>query len=173
LDVEGMHYTVAVMRECLRLQSASVRISREATKDDVLPLHKPIVTQSGKTINELPIPKGTRLFIATQGYHVNSDVWGDDSNEFKPERWLVNRDTTGLFGNVLTFSSGIRSCPGRKFAFVEMQAIMVALIANFEMRIPAHVKRVIRHRSIAMVPMLEDKLDQGVQLPVEISLVAQ
>lgn len=87
LDFESMHYTVAVLRvrnlfwpyfmtidnrfqECLRTQSASVRISREVIKDDVLPLHKPITTLSGRVINEIPIAKGTRLYIATQGYHL-------------------------------------------------------------------------------------------------------
>lgn len=86
LDFESMHYTVAVLRvsvcvltahglltrlqECLRTQSASVRISREVIKDDVLPLHKPLTTLSGRVINEIPIAKGTRLYIATQGYHL-------------------------------------------------------------------------------------------------------
>lgn len=45
-------------------------VRREAVKDDVLPLSDPIVTTSGEVINELPIAKGTRVWLSVPGYHM-------------------------------------------------------------------------------------------------------
>jgi len=52
------------------MQCIIISIGREVIKDDVLPLSQPIVTKSGKVINELPIPKGTRLLMSMHGYHM-------------------------------------------------------------------------------------------------------
>lgn len=45
-------------------------VRREAVNDDVLPLSDPIVTASGKVINEIPIAKGTRVWLSVPGYHM-------------------------------------------------------------------------------------------------------
>jgi len=169
LDLDSLHYTDAVIRESFRHSSIIVDVRRQATKDDVLPLSKPITTLSGKVIHELPIPKGTYLFIAVQGYHMDPDIWGDDVLEFNPERWFGRKDAMGLLGNFLTFSSGIRSCPGRRFSFVEMQVFLVSLLSNFEFSIPKEAKRVVRYRSFAMFPMAEGEMERGPYLPIKIS----
>lgn len=55
-------------------------------------------------------------------------IWGPDAKEFKPERWLNNRE--GLtakakeiqgYHHILTFVDGPRICLGRVFAFTEMK----------------------------------------------------
>jgi len=169
LDLDSLHYTDAVVRESFRYSSIIVDVRRQATRDDVLPLSKPITTLSGKVIHELPIPKGTYLFIAVQGYHMDPEIWGDDVLEFKPERWLNRKDAMGILGNFLTFSSGIRSCPGRRFSFVEMQVFLVSLLSNFEFSIPDDARRVVRYRSFAMFPMAEGEMERGPHLPIKIS----
>jgi hypothetical protein len=42
---------------------------REAARDEVLPLSTLLVTKSGKTITEIPIPKDMILVISTAGYN--------------------------------------------------------------------------------------------------------
>jgi len=54
----------------LRVQPVTVEIPRVATKDDVLPLSKPIVGVSGKVYTELPVPAGTLLSVSTVGYNL-------------------------------------------------------------------------------------------------------
>lgn len=39
-------------------------------------------------MKEVAIPKGTELLIGTFGCNVNKALWGEDSLEWKPERWL-------------------------------------------------------------------------------------
>ena len=95
--------------------------TRVAAQDEVLPLSKPLVSKSGKTITEIPIPKNTTLVLSAAGYnrcvtpylsirhahwsmHRNTDVFGQDAHLFDPERWLDGRVQTttslGVYGNL-------------------------------------------------------------------------
>lgn len=58
-----------------------------ANKDMVLPLHKPIVGNDGVEVREIIVPKGTNITIANMGANTNSEFWGEDAYEWKPERW--------------------------------------------------------------------------------------
>lgn len=54
----------------------------------VLPLSKPIRGVDGKYMNELAVPKDTRIIVAIRACNRNKDIWGEDAHEWKPERWL-------------------------------------------------------------------------------------
>ena len=45
-------------------------MARVATKDDILPLAKPIVGVSGKVYNEIPVPAGTTTVVSIIGYNL-------------------------------------------------------------------------------------------------------
>lgn len=68
-DFESMTYTTAVMKEAMRLHPALYHNYRQAARDDVLPLSKPILTTSGELIDKLPVPKGTKVFASIAGYN--------------------------------------------------------------------------------------------------------
>ena len=89
-DFENMPYLVAVTKvrqnhplvspnegetrlifaqEILRINPISLEIFRAPIEDDVLPLTKPIVGNSGRVYTELHIPKGTPIGISTIGYN--------------------------------------------------------------------------------------------------------
>ncbi|KAJ7691702.1 cytochrome P450 [Mycena rosella] len=125
VDFEAMPYTVAVMKETLRFHPVAYSSVREAARDEVLPLSTPIVTKSGKTITELPIPKDMILVISNAGYNRL------DAQVFNPERWLngtVQTTTSvGVYGNLMTFGSGHRACIGWRIAVYEYQAFLVEL----------------------------------------------
>ncbi|KAJ7817165.1 cytochrome P450 [Mycena olivaceomarginata] len=87
-DFESMAYTTAVMKEVLRFHTVAYTSLREAARDEILPLSKPLVTKSGKTITELPIAKNTVLVVSLAGYNRNKDVFGEDADKFNPQRWL-------------------------------------------------------------------------------------
>jgi len=57
-------------QEILRVHPVGTEIVRVATKDDVLPLTKPVVGISGKVYKELPVSAGTPVFISTIGYNL-------------------------------------------------------------------------------------------------------
>ncbi|KAJ7691727.1 cytochrome P450 [Mycena rosella] len=98
VDFEAMPYTVAVMKETLRFHPVAYSSFREAARDEVLPLSTPIVTKSGKTITELPIPKDMILVISNAGYNRL------DAQVFNPERWfdgtVQTTTSVGVYGNL-------------------------------------------------------------------------
>jgi len=57
------------------LHPPAVTIFREATKDDVLPLSKPLVTMSGESLAALPIPKGLRIMASVSAYNRYCPLW--------------------------------------------------------------------------------------------------
>ncbi|KAL8743873.1 MAG: hypothetical protein Q9184_008064 [Pyrenodesmia sp. 2 TL-2023] len=67
----------------------------------------------------------------------NTELWGSDATEFKPERW--QRSTSGLATETmstnyqfLTFLHGPRSCIGQSFAMGEFQCLVAAWVGAFE-----------------------------------------
>jgi cytochrome P450 len=54
----------------------------------VLPIGTPIKGLDGKEISEIPIPNGTQLLVNVTACNNDPEIWGPDSYEWKPERWL-------------------------------------------------------------------------------------
>jgi cytochrome P450 len=177
-DFESMAYTTAVMKEVLRFHTVSYTSLREAARDEILPLSKPLVTKSGKRITELPIAKNTVLVVSLAGYNRNTDVFGEDAHKFNPERWLdgslQDKATTklGVYANLMTFGSGHRACIGWRFAVYEYQAFLVELVKNFEFSMdPTLATKIRREASLVMLPTIHGEVELGPQLPVTIKAV--
>jgi hypothetical protein len=64
------------------------KVKSRARQDVVLPLSKPIVDLNGKKTEEIFIQNGTNVIISVLGANCNPELWGPDSYEWKPERWL-------------------------------------------------------------------------------------
>ena len=61
----------------------------DSTRQDVvLPLSTPIRGLDGQEITKVPIPNNTNVIVGILAANRNPDVWGPDSYEWKPERWL-------------------------------------------------------------------------------------
>ncbi|KAG2058507.1 cytochrome P450 [Suillus hirtellus] len=173
-DFNNMDFTNAVIKEGLRLHPIVPTLIREADSDDVIPLSQPIETRSGKIINEIPISKGQGITASICTYNRLQSVWGEDADVWNPSRFLDNdreKSSLGVFANLMTFSAGLRGCIGWRFAVLEMQAVLVELVENFEYRFPEGVEMV-RLNAGLMVPMVEGKMHEGVQMPLEVSVIA-
>ncbi|KAJ7461862.1 cytochrome P450 [Mycena galericulata] len=176
-DFEAMPYTIAVMKETLRFHPVSYQSMRIAARDEVLPLSKPIITKSGKTITELPIPKDMILVISNCGYNRNRDVFGEDAAVFNPERWLDGtvqaKANIGVYGHLMTFGSGHRACIGIYPSLIyEYQSFLVELVRHFEFSMdPTLASKVRREPSMVMLPTIAGEVDKGPQLPITIKSV--
>ncbi|KAG6382154.1 cytochrome P450 [Boletus reticuloceps] len=178
-DLEAMPYLSAVIKEGLRFHPPSPLSLRMAGHDDVLPLSKPLLTESGDMINEILVPKGTEIVISICAYNRDRDLWGEDAHEFNPDRWLDGTTDDkklpgiGMYSNLLTFYSGTQGCIGWRFAVIEMQALLSTLVGKFEFAMTDKAKRIIRQPMIVMAPMIEGELDHGVQMPLVVSLASK
>ncbi|KAL2907273.1 Alkane hydroxylase MAH1 [Bienertia sinuspersici] len=61
-------------------------------------------------------------------------IWGDDCNEFKPERWItesgkIKHEPSYKF---LAFNAGPRTCLGKDMAFTQMKAVAATIIKNYK-----------------------------------------
>ncbi|KAL5554956.1 hypothetical protein UlMin_037192 [Ulmus minor] len=124
-------YFHAAICETFRLFPPIPFNHKVAAKDDVLP--------SGHFVK-----KNTRILVLFYAMGRMKKIWGEDSFEFKPERWISKE---GGLVNVpshkfIAFNTGPRSCLGKDMAFIQMKIIAAALLWNFRFRLvdqrPAH-----------------------------------
>lgn len=123
-----MPYLNAVCNETLRMFPTIPSTVRMAVRDT--------------SINGQFIPKGTLFFIVPWATNRDPHLWGPDSEQFRPERWIdpeTGRATNmgGADSNYcfLTFLHGPRSCIGERFARAELRALVAAFVGSFEMEL--------------------------------------
>ncbi|KAF7328194.1 hypothetical protein MVEN_02577100 [Mycena venus] len=135
----SLPYLDAFVHEILRVYPPVTPVMhRETLKDTILPLSKPLNGVNGEAITSIAVPKGTTVYIAISGANHNRNVWGDDALEFKPERWdhgkasTQNEKICGIYGNMMTFIGGERSCIGFQFSLLEMKVILSVFLRRFK-----------------------------------------
>ncbi|KAL7949857.1 cytochrome P450 [Trichoderma barbatum] len=119
--VSKLVYIQAVLRETLRISAAIPAFSVEALEDTLI---------GGKYL----VRKGEPITCLLAKSHLDPVVFGDDANDFKPERMLdaefarLNREFPNCWK---PFGNGKRGCIGRGFAWNEAVIAMAILFQNF------------------------------------------
>ncbi|TKR68100.1 hypothetical protein L596_024134 [Steinernema carpocapsae] len=112
--VHKLIYLDWVMKETLRLYPlAALGVSRECMKTTQLENWK--------------IEKGTLVLADVLSTQRDPKLWGDDADEFRPERWesgKLNRHPMAW----TPFGAGPRSCVGLRFAYLEEKVAMSRLL---------------------------------------------
>ncbi|CAG7850943.1 SubName: Full=Uncharacterized protein {ECO:0000313/EMBL:CCA74754.1} [Serendipita indica DSM 11827] len=80
----------------------------------------------------VPVPTGTDILLNVVALHNNPKYW-DDPYTFRPERFLGDYNRYAW----LPFSACPRACIGRRFAEVEMLAVLALIVQRYEIT-PAH-----------------------------------
>ncbi|KAE9399218.1 cytochrome P450 [Gymnopus androsaceus JB14] len=171
-DYDSMPFFNAVIKEALRLHPIAPVLSRQAASDDSIPLEFPIITESGEEISQIPVSKGQRIILSIAMYNRLAQVWGEDANEWNPERFMIDskkRTTLGVYANLMTFSAGVRACIGWRFAIMELQAILFGLLEKFEFSPPpGGLDDIQRVPAGIMIPMKKNNWQEGVQMPLHV-----
>jgi cytochrome P450 len=98
--------------------SQAIFVPREASED--------VVIQGTK------IPKGTTLDIYLAVIQHNPAIWGDDCDDFDPDRWDHLEGEAADPHSFAAFSMGPRMCIGRVMTIIEFKVILIELLAKFE-----------------------------------------
>ncbi|XP_019158872.1 PREDICTED: cytochrome P450 CYP72A219-like isoform X2 [Ipomoea nil] len=102
-----------------------------------LRLYPPITGMDRRTVEEtklgeIVLPRGALLMLPTLLMHVDSEIWGEDAKEFKPDRFRegIMKATKGkqVF---FPFGGGPRICVGQNFALVEAKMAMAMILQRF------------------------------------------
>ncbi|ESK88812.1 cytochrome p450 [Moniliophthora roreri MCA 2997] len=135
-QLNALPYLDAVVREALRLYTPVTETDRVVLKDDVIPLNEPFTDKNGVVHHELRVKKGQQVTIPIIALNRDKKLWGEDANEFKPERWEKLPDSVsgipGIVNNLMTFLGGAHACIGWRFSLVEMKALLFVLVRSFE-----------------------------------------
>ncbi|SJL11719.1 uncharacterized protein ARMOST_15127 [Armillaria ostoyae] len=160
-DYDSLPFFNAAIKETLRLHPFAHTPARAAPHDDVLPL------MGSKT---LVIPKGQTLLCSIYLYNRLPSIWGTDAEEWNPARFLDKNIpvSLGVYANLMTFSTGSRSCIGWRFAIMEMQTVLANLIRNFEFSLPKGVVIEQTPGAQAIVPVVKGEEHLGSRVPLKV-----
>lgn len=110
---QHLPYFVGCIKEGVRLQPPGTN------------LYARVAPKEGKVIDGDFIPGGTE--ITSYAYCVQRDqtLYGNDAEQFKPERWLESEKRTfELEAAQFTFGTGPRVCLGKDVAVMEMYKLL-------------------------------------------------
>ncbi|MCO5600388.1 hypothetical protein L7F22_054500 [Adiantum nelumboides] len=131
LKVLGM-----ILLESLRLYTPATLLAREAF--------------TNIKITNLEIPKGLSVWVPVLAIHHDKNIWGEDADEFKPERFFEGVAKACKHPMAfMPFSFGPRNCVGQNFAMMEAKIVLCMLLSKFTF----HLSPSYRHAPICVLTL--------------------
>ncbi|MCJ1471965.1 hypothetical protein MMC13_000608 [Lambiella insularis] len=111
------------LNESLRLFPVVPLNSRRAVRDTTIP-------RGGGPdgMSKIYVRKGEQVDYSVHVMHHRKALWGEDAEEFKPERWVGRKPGW----EYLPFNGGPRICLGQQFALTEASYVAVRLLQRFD-----------------------------------------
>lgn len=130
----SLSYLNAVVREAMRLHPSVAMILERYVPTGGLSL------PGGKFV-----PEGYIVGINPYVIARNKSIWGEDSEVFRPERWLrdTERETEDEFqqrlatmnNSDLAFGGGSRICIGKNLALLEVYKVVSTLVSRYDLEL--------------------------------------
>ncbi|TVY38372.1 Cytochrome P450 monooxygenase [Lachnellula occidentalis] len=121
--LRSMKYLDAVLNETHRLFPTNITQTRTSMKDTTLP-------RGGGRDGKLPIyiKKGDVVRVNKNGMFRDKDFWGQDADEWKPERWAKLSPSW----HFMPFSGGARRCPAQPQVTTEASYCIAKFAQRFK-----------------------------------------
>ncbi|KAE8449932.1 hypothetical protein EG329_007071 [Mollisiaceae sp. DMI_Dod_QoI] len=134
--LKSCQYLQHCNNEALRLYPVVPVNSRFANKDTTLPRGGGHDGQS-----KIFVPAGTAVDYSVHVLHHRKDIWGQDAEDFRPERWEKRK----VGWEFVPFNGGPRICIGQQFALTEASYVTVRLLQRWDKMESLETDPVIRH----------------------------
>ncbi|SOV03041.1 probable Benzoate 4-monooxygenase cytochrome P450 [Ustilago sp. UG-2017a] len=119
-DVQELPYLQAVLSESLRFHSTSaIGLPR-------------VIPRGGATVCGGHFPAGTILSVPAYTLHRDKSVFGEDAEEYNPDRWLAPNARRDFDKAFIPFSVGPRACVGRNVAMMELSILIAAIFRRYD-----------------------------------------
>ncbi|KAF9324006.1 Protein kinase alk2 [Linnemannia elongata] len=115
--IQTQKYTKACFFETLRLYPSVPQNIRCVLEDDILP-------------GGIKVYKGEKVTWGIWGMGRDTDIWGPDAEEFRPERWLQGDKFPS--NKFVSFHLGPRTCLGQQFAYIQAITVTSMLLQKFD-----------------------------------------
>lgn len=131
----------AVFRECLRIGSENFSV--RLIKEDIL------------LADRYFLKKDAVVQIAGGIIHANKSIWGDDVDDFNPQRFLTQRAKSGGIHPAAFrgFGGGKTLCPGRHFATNEILAFAALIVHGFDITSPGGGEILVPRKNDRVMPV--------------------
>ena len=115
-DVMSFPFTTQVIQEALRLYPPFWMIDRMAINDD--------------RVGDVVIPAGSMVIVYVYGAHHVRRVW-DSPEEFRPERFVKEKEKLRTPFTYLPFGGGPRVCIGNHYAMLQILMILSTILRRY------------------------------------------
>ncbi|RIB01380.1 cytochrome P450 [Gigaspora rosea] len=123
-DLLKLEYCDAIINEVSRLHPIVIELQRYVKNPCEIAGHR--------------FETGTVIHINTNGIHTHKDYWTNpeifDPNRFYKNKNNLNNKVRNKF-SLLTFGGGLRICPGRRLAIIELLSLMVILFGKYDVEL--------------------------------------
>lgn len=125
-NVRNMKYLSQVLKETLRLYPSVPFDVRTAKKDDVLP-------------NGYAVMAGTDVGYTAYIQHRRKDLFGEDAEQYDPDRWAPHRVNSIRPFYWVPFHAGPRICLGQHMALLEASVMVARILQKYTLSLkPNH-----------------------------------
>ncbi|KAH8652879.1 putative P450 monooxygenase [Ilyonectria robusta] len=93
-----------------------------------------IVPKGGVRVSGKHLPEGTIVGMNAAVIHRNKEIFGEDADAFRPERWMGEEERVKVMDrHLLTFGAGARTCIGKNISIMEMGKLVPQVLRQFEL----------------------------------------
>lgn len=126
-----------VIQESLRLYGPAVIGTREVLSE--------------MKLGEHVLPKGINMWWFIPSLHRDTDNWGPDAREFKPERFSGGVSAACKYPHAyVPFGLGSRICLGQNFAMLEIKEVLCLLLSKLSFHVSPNYRHCPVYRMLLM-----------------------
>jgi cytochrome P450 len=116
-QMDALDYVDACAQEAMRLKPVAPYLPLEALRDSV--------------IGDVTVPKGSLVWLVMRNDSISESHVANAAG-FDPDRWLKSGDDAMNKHLSMPFGAGVRTCPGRYLALLEIKLATAMLLSSFD-----------------------------------------